>query len=116
MVEKLTALSQNGHAEVDEIFPLVYRELRDRAERCLNSLPPGQSLAPTDLVHEAFIKLSKNGRTDWNSDEHFVAAAAMAMRQIASNAAAQSNVAVSSAGSNCSSMHRAPKKQMINFV
>lgn len=70
-------------SEVAARLPRVYTELKAKAHGCLRRLPPGQSVAPTELVHETYLKLTKSPNIAWNSDEHFVMAAAIAMRQIA---------------------------------
>ncbi|PCI11664.1 RNA polymerase subunit sigma-70 [bacterium] len=64
----------------DELLPLVYGELRALAQSYLNSQPE-HTLAPTALVHEAYIKLAR-GRSEWFEQNHFFATAATAMRQI----------------------------------
>lgn len=63
------------------LLPLVYRELRHLAARRLASEAPGQTLQPTALVHEAYLKLADSGAT-WSSQGHFFGAAARAMRCI----------------------------------
>lgn len=65
----------------DEIFPLVYRELRKLAASKLACEQPGQTLEATGLVHEAWLKLA-DASVDWNDKTHFIRAAATAMRQI----------------------------------
>jgi RNA polymerase sigma factor (TIGR02999 family) len=67
---------------------LVYEELRRLAERKLAYEKPGQTLQPTALVHEAYLRLAGSGEASavegkhWNSRAHFFAAAAEAMRRI----------------------------------
>jgi RNA polymerase sigma factor (TIGR02999 family) len=66
-----------------ELLPLVYDELRKLAAARLAAEPPGQTLQPTALVHEAYLRLVGNGQADnWNGRGHFFAAAAEAMRRI----------------------------------
>jgi RNA polymerase sigma factor (TIGR02999 family) len=65
-----------------ELLPLVYEELRRLAAHKLANEAPGQTLQPTALVHEAWLRLAGNGNQDWNSQGHFFAAAAEAMRRI----------------------------------
>ncbi len=60
----------------------LYLELRRLARSRMRILPPGNTLEPTALVHEAWIRLNKNDGTRWNSQGHFFGAAAQAMRQI----------------------------------
>ncbi len=80
----LSDVTQEVRSVVAARLPSVYSELRARADACLRTLPPGQSVAPTELVHEVYLKLSaRQSDVDWRSDSHFVAAATIAMRQIA---------------------------------
>ncbi|MEM7517101.1 MAG: ECF-type sigma factor [Planctomycetota bacterium] len=79
----LTGLAPDVRGEVARRLPAVYAELRRRAAACLDDLPPGQSLAPTELCHEAYVKLTRSDGEGWSSDEHFVLAASLAMRHIA---------------------------------
>ena len=82
-VTRLLALAGAGEKEAaDELLPLVYSELRSLAEHRLAKLPPGQTLQPTALVHEAFLKLVGDRDMPWRNRRHFYAAAAEAMRQI----------------------------------
>jgi len=67
----------------EQLLPLVYAELRRLAAHKLASENPGQTLQPTALVHEAWLKLAggeQSGR--WRNRNHFFAAAAEAMRRI----------------------------------
>ena len=64
-------------------MPLVYDALRQLAARKLAQEAPGQTLQPTALVHEAYLRLvGGNQPQDWNGRGHFFAAAAEAMRRI----------------------------------
>jgi RNA polymerase sigma factor (TIGR02999 family) len=66
-----------------ELLPLVYDELRRLAAQKLASEQPGQTLQPTALVHEAYLRLVDGERAQhWSSRGHFFAAAAEAMRRI----------------------------------
>ena len=66
-----------------ELLPLVYDELRKLAAARLADEKPGQTLQPTALVHEAYLRLVGATRADrWNGRGHFFAAAAEAMRRI----------------------------------
>jgi RNA polymerase sigma factor (TIGR02999 family) len=65
-----------------ELTPIVYNELRRLAAHYLRNEKPGHTLQPTDLVHEAWIKLFGNDRIDWQSRSHFFAFAATLMRRI----------------------------------
>jgi RNA polymerase sigma factor (TIGR02999 family) len=66
-----------------ELLPLVYDELRKLAAARMAEESPGQTLQPTALVHEAYVRLVTGGQTrDWDGRGHFFAAAAEAMRRI----------------------------------
>ncbi|MBI4718224.1 MAG: sigma-70 family RNA polymerase sigma factor [Planctomycetes bacterium] len=65
-----------------ELLPLVYGELRRLAKQRLAGLPPGQTLQPTALVHEAYLKLVGSADPGWDNRAHFFVAAARAMRDI----------------------------------
>src|ERR1700690_1021292 len=63
-------------------FPVVYAELRRIAAFQLARLPPGQTLQPTALVNEAYLKLAGADDVAWQGPGHFFSAAAQAMREI----------------------------------
>jgi RNA polymerase sigma factor (TIGR02999 family) len=66
-----------------ELLPLVYDELRTLAAARIAAEKPGQTLQPTALVHEAYLRLVGGGQPrDWDGRGHFFAAAAEAMRRI----------------------------------
>jgi RNA polymerase sigma factor (TIGR02999 family) len=71
-----------GHPRTSEFFPVVYAELRRIAAAQLARLSPGQTLQPTALVHEAYLKLAGSDDAAWNGAGHFFGAAAQAMREI----------------------------------
>lgn len=60
----------------------LYDELRRSARRLFRAQPANHSLQPTALVHELYLRLSKNHTPEWESRQHFYAVASMAMRQI----------------------------------
>lgn len=66
----------------DELLPLLYDELRVLARARLAREKPGQTLQPTALVHEAWMRLVGYGDPGWNGKAHFFGAAALAMRRI----------------------------------
>jgi RNA polymerase sigma factor (TIGR02999 family) len=79
----LNAIEQGDPHAAEQLLPLVYGELRALAARRLAQEKPGQTLQPTALVHEAYLRLVGDGtETHWNSRGHFIAAAAEAMRRI----------------------------------
>jgi RNA polymerase sigma-70 factor (ECF subfamily) len=67
---------------MEELFPLVYDELRRIAARKLRDERPAHTLSATALVHEAWIELSKLNRIQWQNRSHYLAVAAQAMRRI----------------------------------
>jgi RNA polymerase sigma factor (TIGR02999 family) len=67
---------------LETLMPLVYAELRRLAAHYLKGERPGQTLQPTALVHEAYLKLLKDRPERWQNRAHFSAIAAYAMRQI----------------------------------
>jgi RNA polymerase sigma factor (TIGR02999 family) len=67
---------------MEEMFPLVYNELRRMAARKLRSERDGHTLCTTALVHEAWLELTKLNRIQWQNRAHFLAVAAQAMRRI----------------------------------
>jgi RNA polymerase sigma factor (TIGR02999 family) len=72
----------NPHA-ADQLLPLVYDELRKLAAQKMAQEAPGQTLQPTALVHEAYLRLVGGDRAmHWDNRGHFFAAAAEAMRRI----------------------------------
>jgi RNA polymerase sigma factor (TIGR02999 family) len=77
----LSAIDQGDPQAAEQLLPLVYDELRRLAARKLAREHPGQTLQPTALVHEAFLRLVGDG-SHWDNDRHFFAAAAEAMRRI----------------------------------
>jgi RNA polymerase sigma factor (TIGR02999 family) len=65
-----------------ELLPLVYDELRKLARARMARETPGQTLTPTALVHEAYLRLVGESESPWANRAHFFAAAARAMRRI----------------------------------
>jgi RNA polymerase sigma factor (TIGR02999 family) len=78
----LESAGQSARPLSAELLPLVYDELRNVARERMSNLAAGQTLQPTALVHEAWLKLSSDESRSWNDRTHFFRAAAQAMRQI----------------------------------
>lgn len=78
----LTEWRDGNRAALDELFPLVYEELRRRAHRYLSGERKGHTLTTTALVHEAYLKLLDVQRVRWQDRPHFLALAATAMRRV----------------------------------
>lgn len=74
------ARGEPGCAE--RLLPLVYEELRRIARARMSNLPQGQTLQPTALVHEAYMRLVGDEMPSWESRAHFFGAAARSMRDI----------------------------------
>jgi RNA polymerase sigma factor (TIGR02999 family) len=84
----LSAIEAGDPQAAAELLPLVYDELRKLAAARLAEERPGQTLQPTALVHEAYVRLvSPEPDRHWNGRGHFFAAAAEAMRRILVEAA-----------------------------
>jgi RNA polymerase sigma factor (TIGR02999 family) len=66
----------------DQLVPLVYEELRRIAQGRLRRERPGHTLRPTALVHDAWLRLSRQNRLDWQNRAHFFALASQAMRRV----------------------------------
>jgi RNA polymerase sigma factor (TIGR02999 family) len=83
VTQVLAALEQGDPHAAERLLPLVYDELRRLAARKLAQEAPGQTLQPTALVHEAYLRLVGPGEgPQWSGRGHFFAAAAEAMRRI----------------------------------
>lgn len=79
----LTAMEHGDSAAAEALLPLVYQELRKLAAAKLSHEQAGQTLQPTALVHEAYVRLvDGDAPQGWNGRGHFFAAAAEAMRRI----------------------------------
>ena len=84
----LSAMESGEPQETEQLLPLVYDELRRLAAQRLAHEKPGQTLQPTALVHEAYLRLVDSAAIRrWDSRGHFFAAAAEAMRRILVNRA-----------------------------
>jgi RNA polymerase sigma factor (TIGR02999 family) len=79
----LSAIEQGDRRTAEQLLPLVYEELRQLAAQRLAQEKPGQTLQPTALVHEAYLRLVDGDQArPWNSRGHFFGAAAETMRRI----------------------------------
>lgn len=78
----LNALEQGSPKAADELLELVYQELRQLATHKMAQEPPGQTLQPTALVHEAWLRLIGSEKPNFANRAHFFSAAAEAMRRI----------------------------------
>ncbi len=88
----LTAIDGGDRQAAGQLLPLVYDELRRLASHKMTQEKAGQTLQPTALVHEAFMRLvGGEDRAQWDSRGHFFAAAAEAMRRILIESARRRN-------------------------
>jgi RNA polymerase sigma factor (TIGR02999 family) len=78
----LTAASKGDRHAAAELLPLVYDQLRELARRRMSRLPKGQTIQPTALVHEAYLRIAGRDDPGWSGQSAFMAAAARAMRNI----------------------------------
>ncbi len=78
----LQAAAGGDREAATKLLPLVYGELRKLARAHMARLAPGQTLQPTALVHEAYLRLIRTADPGWEGRSHFFAAAAQAMREI----------------------------------
>jgi RNA polymerase sigma factor (TIGR02999 family) len=79
----LSAVEQGDPHAAEQLLPIVYDELRKLAAANLAREKPGQTLQPTALVHEAYVRLvDQDKEQPWDNRGHFFAAAAEAMRRI----------------------------------
>ena len=82
-VTRILERAQAGDPQAgNELLPLVYDELRRLAAAKMANEIPGQTLQPTALVHEAWLRLVGNESPQWKGRAHFFGAAAEAMRRI----------------------------------
>ena len=82
-VTRLLAEWRKGNQQaLEELTPLVYRELRQLAASCLRRERHGHTLQPTAVVHEAYLRLVDQKNPTWQNRSHFFGVAARLMRQI----------------------------------
>ena len=82
-VTRLLAEWGNGNQQaLEDLTPLVYRELRQLAASCLRRERQDHTLQPTAVVHEAYLRLVDQKNPSWQSRSHFFGVAARLMRQI----------------------------------
>ena len=82
VTELLRAAQAGDAAAADQLLAVVYEQLHHLARARMAHLPPGQTLQPTALVHEAYLRLTGKSDFGWESRRHFFFAAARAMRDI----------------------------------
>ncbi len=78
----LQALQQGDEQAGDELLRKVYKDLRDLAHSHMRRMAPGQTLQPTALVNEAYLRLVDKEQQDWQGRRHFFFAASRAMHDV----------------------------------
>jgi RNA polymerase sigma factor (TIGR02999 family) len=81
ITELLSAFGRGEAAALDKLLPLVYAELRSIANRSFRRGPQGPTLQPTEVIHEAFLRLVRQ-RSGFQNRGHFFGLAAQAMRRV----------------------------------
>lgn len=82
LTSALQAAGEGDDKAAAQVFRVVYAELRDLAKAWMSHTPPGQTLQPTALVHETFVRLMGREPSGWENRAHFFFAASRAMRDI----------------------------------
>jgi len=82
ITQLLQKWADGSPAALEELTPLIYRELRQLADSYLRRESPAHTLQPTALVHEAYLRLIDQHSPDWENRSHFFGIAARIMRQI----------------------------------
>ena len=85
IVERCGEEASVDPASAEELFPLVYDEMRRIAGKFMSRESPGHTLQPTALVHEAYLKLVDQTRASWKGRTHFLAVGARVMRRLLIN-------------------------------
>lgn len=82
VTELLVKFTEGNQEIVNEIFPLIYKELKKIANSYLRNERVSHTLQPTALVHEAYLRLVDQTRINWQNRAHFLGMAATIMRRI----------------------------------
>ncbi len=82
LIEQATAEGTPSREVVDQLYETVYGELRRIAAAMLRGKAEERSVSPTDLVHDAYVKLTRGASVSWEGRTHFLGVAAKAMRHI----------------------------------
>ena len=91
VTQVLNAAGQGDPTAAADLLPILYDELRRLAQQRMAGEPAGQTLQPTALVHEAYLRLIGDEPVSWHNRGHFFAAAAEAMRRILVERARRNN-------------------------
>ena len=82
VTELLRRWNSGDREAMDRLMPIVYDELRRLAAGYLKGERPGHTLQPTALVHEAYLRLVRQDRVEWQNRAHFFGIAASMMRRV----------------------------------
>jgi len=82
ITQLLQAWSEGDERALDQLIPLVYRELHRMAQRYMAHQPPGHTLQTTALVNEAYLRLVDAGKMNFQNRAHFFGVSAQVMRSI----------------------------------
>ena len=82
ITEALAAMNRGAPEAMERLMPLVYRELKLIAHRQLSAEPSGHTLSTTAVVHEAYLRLAEQARSQWVERGQFFALAARVMRRV----------------------------------
>ena len=91
VTDLLVRWSDGDPQALAELMPIVYQELRQIAGYHLRQEGPGCTLQATALVHEAYLRLVDQNRMQWKNHQHFIGAAAQAMRRVLVDQARERN-------------------------
>jgi RNA polymerase sigma factor (TIGR02999 family) len=112
--------AQNGdHAALDELLPMVYKELKRIASRQLANERANHTLQATALVHEAYLRLIDQHSVDWSNRAHFFSIAAEMMRRILVNHAVSRKAQKRGEGETLLALDQAihfPNKQNVDLL
>lgn len=121
-ITRLLNKARSGDKQtLDEIFPIVYAELRRVAAHQLSGERENHTLQPTALVHEAYLRLLEQHSVDWRNRAHFFSIAAEMMRRILVNHAVEKQAQKRGAGETLLSLEEisggiAAKKSSVNLL
>jgi RNA polymerase sigma factor (TIGR02999 family) len=98
ITELLVDASHGNHQALDRLMPLVYNELRQIAGNYMRRERPGNTLQPTALVNEVYMRLISQHSVEWRGRAHFFAIASMQMRRILSDHARRKHAEMNGGG------------------
>jgi len=82
ITQLLRRWAHGDHGALDELMPLIYRELHKLAKHQMTQQEPGHTLQTTAVIHEAYLRLGGRSDKDWENRAHFFGVAAKAMRHV----------------------------------